>query len=451
MFAVVVAAQLALVAAAGTDVPFHDQWDVEGRWLYPRWFAGEWQWTDLFRAHNEHRIAWTHATNLLLVALNGQWDPLVQLALGAVLRAAVAAVLFDSLVHAGLALPARWVAAGVGLAFLPHLAWHNALWGFQSQVYWALLFGVLTVRFWTGPAGPGRRIAGLATAAAALMAMGPGALVPLAVLIVIAVRMLVAPRRLGLELAPAAGAVGVLVAAWFMRADVPEHAVLQARGLGEFLPAFGRMLAWPHTAQPWAAVVLNVPLALLVFARVSRRRSPAPGEDFVFTLGLWAILVAAAAAWTRGGGPEFAAGVPSRYADFMVLLPLANAASLGLIVTAPAANAARWRLAAGIWAAFLVLGWTGLSVETTRRVLLPRIRDREAPVRLAVAFQRTGDEAVFAGQPRLLVPHPHPASVRSVLADPRLRGRLPPSFQPEDAPGPLSRAVRSVLGRREAQ
>jgi hypothetical protein len=70
-----------------------------------------------------------------------------------------------------------------------------------------------------------------------------------------------------------------------------------------------------------------------------------------------------------------------------------------------------------------------------------------APVRVARAFQATGDPAVFAGQPRLLVPHPNPEAVRAVLNDPRMQGALPPSLQPGRPMGPLSRAVRWLLGR----
>jgi len=54
---------------------------------------------------------------------------------------------------------------------------------------------------------------------------------------------------------------------------------------------------------------------------------------------------------------------------------------------------------------------------------------------------------VFAGQPRLIVPHPNPESVRVVLTDPRMRGALPPSLQPGQPMGPWSRAVRTLLGR----
>jgi hypothetical protein len=191
-----------------------------------------------------------------------------------------------------------------------------------------------------------------------------------------------------------------------------------------------------------------LPLAAAVGLRLAGRRGAAAGEDFVLLLGGWAIAIAAAAAWSRGGGGEFDAGVPSRYVDFLVLLPLANAWCAWTLVREAAD---RWRrglrMVAVAWGGFLVVGWAGLSVETMRRIVGPRWRDREAPVRLAREFQRTGDPAVFAGQPRLLVPHPNPESVRAVLGDPRMRGALPPSLQPEQPMGPLSRATRTLLGR----
>jgi len=159
--------------------------------------------------------------------------------------------------------------------------------------------------------------------------------------------------------------------------------------------------------------------------------------------------VALATAWMRGGGAALSVGVPSRYVDFLVPLPLANAWCALVLTREAGANwgrRARWMT--GAWAAFLLVGWVGLSTEVMRRLILPRARDREAPVRLTRAFQETGDVAVFVGQPRLLVPYPDPGkSVRAVLDDPRLRGMLPPSLQPERPMGPLSQAVRWVLGR----
>src|SRR4051812_26038539 len=84
------ACQLWLVARAGTDIPFHDQWDVEGRWLYPAWLDGTLRFAQLFQPHNEHRIVWTYLLDLGLFWADRQWDPLVQMLAGVALRATIA-------------------------------------------------------------------------------------------------------------------------------------------------------------------------------------------------------------------------------------------------------------------------------------------------------------------------------------------------------------------------
>jgi hypothetical protein len=229
---------------------------------------------------------------------------------------------------------------------------------------------------------------------------------------------------------------------------VAEHAALGAGSTRQFFSAFFRLLGWPHSDQPWAAVILNLPLAGLLWFRLRKQRPAAAGEDFVMLLAGWAIVVALAAAWSRGGGVEFIVGVPSRYVEFMVLLPLANAwCAIQLAREAQPRWPAGGRWVAGAWGVFLLVGWLALSADVMRGIVLPRARDREAPIRLVREFQRTGNAAIFEGQPRLLVPHPNPESVRTVLADPRMQGHLPPSLQPDRPMGPLSRAARGVLGR----
>jgi hypothetical protein len=200
--------------------------------------------------------------------------------------------------------------------------------------------------------------------------------------------------------------------------------------------------------MPAAAIVLNLPLLTVVATRLLRARTPAPGENFVIVLGGWSVVAAGALAWARGGGHELDVGVTTRYVDFLLFLPIANAMCVFWLV--PATGPARLRLAqamAGAWALFLLVGWLGLSAQVIRGFILPRMHDRDLPVRLAVAFQQSGDPAVFAGQHPYFLPHPHLESVWVVLHDPRMHGALPPSFQPERPLGPLSRAVRWVLGR----
>jgi hypothetical protein len=105
------------------------------------------------------------------------------------------------------------------------------------------------------------------------------------------------------------------------------------------------------------------------------------------------------------------------------------------------------RVMAVAWGVFLFIGWLGVSAQIMRGFILPRMRDRDITVRLAVAYQRSRDAEVFAGQPVFFVPHPNLKSVQVVLDDPRMRGALPPSFQPDQPMGPLSRAIRSLLSR----
>lgn len=449
VFALVLAAQFFLVARIGTDIPYQDQWDAEGRLLYPAWRDGTWSGADLLRAHNEHRILWTRLLDLALFSANGQWDPLVQLAANALVRAAGAALLAGMLARG----MGRWgrvgVGAGAGLAYLPHVAWENALWGFQSSVYFVIFFSLAALAL-LGNASrtPAQLAGGLASGVAALLAMGAGAFVPVTLLGLVLVRAIEWRRFDRARWSEAWPALVLLAMAGILRVAVPAHATLQAATARQFFNALGRALAWPHTGMPLAALVMNLPLLLLVGARLAGLRRAVAGEDFVLLIGGWSAVAAGAMAWTRGGGHEFDAGVTLRYVDFLLLLPIANTwCALRLAREAAAERQTLARLLAGSWGVFLFIGWLGLSAQIMRGFILPRMRDRDVTVRLAVAYQRSGNAAVFAGQPAFFVPHPNLTVVRAVLDDPRMRGALPPSFQPDRPMGPLSRAVRVLLGR----
>ena len=442
----VAAAQLWLVAKAGTDIPFYDQWGVEGRWLYPAWCAGTLRFADFLRTQNEHHILWTHLLNLVLFAANGQWDPLVQMAAMVGLRAACAGGLAAALMPGWGRAGRLLVAAGVICAFLPFLAWHSVLWGFESHTYFCLGFSLLAFGLLgTARMSPGRWISGLAAGIAAQLGMGAGAFVPMALLGLAAVRTMESrPRRLAWW--PVTVAVPLLVLAAALRVTVPGHAGLEASSPCQFLAVLGRCLAWPYPGNPWVALVANVPLVLVVWQRLTRRQARRPGGDYALLIGFFAMATSVAEAALRGGSPELAVGLPSRYADFQVLLPVANAWCLCALLPAVPE---RWRLMAWLgalaWLLVLLSGWLALSAQMWRGVIRPRMADRDAPVRLVQAFQATGDARVFTGQPRLLVPGPDLKSVWDVLTDQRLRGRLPPSLQPGRPLGPLSALVRGIL------
>src|SRR5688572_22013384 len=62
------------------EIPHADQWAAEGAAVYARMLRGEWSWTEIFKASNEHRIVTTRLLSAGLFALTGyQWDPTLQL------------------------------------------------------------------------------------------------------------------------------------------------------------------------------------------------------------------------------------------------------------------------------------------------------------------------------------------------------------------------------------
>ena len=70
-------------------MPYWDQWD-EARDLFRPWLKGQLTWGMLFAPHNEHRIFFTRVLDLLVIRLNGQWDPLLQMTVNAAIHAAFA-------------------------------------------------------------------------------------------------------------------------------------------------------------------------------------------------------------------------------------------------------------------------------------------------------------------------------------------------------------------------
>ena len=441
VFSFVLAAQLWLVAAAGNDIPFYDQWGVEGSWLYPAWRTGQLGLLDLFRLHNEHRIFWTHLLNLGLFELNGQWDPLVQIGVGAGVHALVAATLTTFLTKSLTPGRAYLVVGAIAVVCLPIAGWHNALWGFQSQVYFSILFGVPALA-WLPRVET--RWRGAVCAVAAMLAMGSGGLLPLALLVLLGLRLVESRPPCAEWKTELVVLLVFLVGILAGQSEAGHGAPLQAASMSDFFGAWLRLLAWPHAERPLASLVMNLPLALVVGGRLAGRRRSVAGENLAVALGLWAVIIAAAAAWRRGGGEELSNGVPSRYVDFLVLLLLAN---FWCLLQLAAESQRRIRLAAFVWAFFVLIGWSGFSVEMWQRVVRPLAIRREQSAQLMRNFQQTRDPAVFAGQPRLLVPHPTLGSMEVVLDDPRMNGALPPSLQPEKPMGPLSRGVRWLLRR----
>ena len=139
---VVIGAKCWMIGRYGNPTPFWDQWDAEGAVLYPRYLGGTLQLADLIAPHNEHRILMTRLWSLLLLELEGYWDPILQMLANTLILGAVIAVL----VAAFRPLLTTWswtsIAAFTTVMFALPFAWENTLQGFNSQWYFLLLISL---------------------------------------------------------------------------------------------------------------------------------------------------------------------------------------------------------------------------------------------------------------------------------------------------------------------
>ncbi len=422
-----------LVRSAGSPVPFWDQWDAEAFGLYGPWLRGQLHWLDLVRAHNEHRIVLTRLADLALFAGLGEWNPWAQLLLNGALHALTAAAL-GALFWPALPARERGVFfAGLAVLFTALAGWQNALWGFQSQVYFANL---LTVAAIAGLvlARPGNAgwAGGWVAAVLALGANGSGLLAPAAVLAATALPAARTERPPGTR--RAWFTVAMLVAAGLaLHSTVPGHAALQARSVGQFFAVFTQALAWPWVDQGAWCLVMQLPLAWLVCRR-ARGAGLDNFERAALGLGIFALLQAAAIAYSRGGGLTDARPL-SRYQDPLLL---GAAAQLFAALRLWSASSRPARLAVLAWGGATLAGLLGLTVTNlTLHLPYKRVQD-QAGLQMVRTYLATGDATVFHTDPRLTGPHPDADAVRRVLDDPALRAVLPADLRaPADSGAPV--------------
>jgi len=349
------ALRVALIGDLGTGIPWMDQWDREGLFIYEPWVQGQLSWGAIFEPYLEHRIAWTNLWNIGLFELCGQWDPMVQIVAQAVIPALTAGFCVWGLVvaHSG-RLWRSAVLAGALMAFGAPFAYQNILWGFQSSfaLYVLLSLGgcAAAALAWGNPQYGGLALlAGLA----APLAMGAGALVgpiifALTILVMLAEKK-VTRRSRGMLL------VGLVCLGWglALRSTSTAMNFTHARSLSEFGKVWLAACAWPNSRFPWMAGLACLPVGLLIVQVVRKASSPRSHELFIVGVFLWATASAAAGAWARGALGSIP---PSRYCDFLTVLCWVNLLALFSVLRAwREQGKVRWR-APGV---LITMAWLG--------------------------------------------------------------------------------------------
>jgi hypothetical protein len=421
-----VGAKFWLIQRSGSPLPYFDQWDGEAAAVYIPYLEHQLSVADLFRAHNEHRIFFTHAYNLLLLVLNGQWDGQLQMVVNAVIHCMCVAG-FGWLM-ARLLGRRKWpfIWPLLALALVLPFAWENTLWGFQSQFYFLLIASLLTL-WWLGvsESRSSRWWWGVIAGTLGLFTVASGFLAAAAVLGLAVLDILKQRRNWRRHMPTLVVCALIMATGLLVKVHVPQHDALQAHSVHAFLIALGKNLAWPSVTRPWLAFLNVFPLLGLGWIYLRSKDKPDSASQMILGVGIWAVLQSLAIAYARGG---FGNPPDWRYMDASSFIMIANGLSILLLL---ARYRERLRFAP-VWyagfAAWLLAGLSGLWLVTdlAEKFGLPPWKVRQsARLANARAFIATDDEQVFEHKEPSSLPFPYVAELVFLLRTPDIRTNLP--------------------------
>lgn len=436
---IVLGGHFLLIERAGSPVPLHDQWQAEAEYIFLPSLDGTLNTHLLFHYHGEHRIVPTRLLALALFKLNNdRWDVRLQMTANAFLAAAFTAFVILFAVRYLHLLSLFLFAAAFSALHASALFYGNALWGFQSQFYFLLLFTVahlaLTLRH--APFSP-RWFLGLLCSALACLSMGSG-FFSAAIVAVLSFWRFLIPRRSRLPHATLINSFTHLLIVIIALATAP-HFPSSSPDLSNVLHTFLHCLAWPlRFYNPWGAL-LWFPFALFL-VQLIRRRVPSHRDLLLAALGLWVLTQIAAIAWARSTPAPV---IAPRYYDILLLGLVANTLALARLL-----RFSRFQLPRRTHFSLIAVStlWLGTAAwfafhfaESHRRYDLPALASyAERQIHHVRTFLATDDPAALQAEPYPKVPHPDPVYLAQLLRDPRVRTFLPPELNDIPAP-PLSR------------
>lgn len=428
----VIGAKCWMIGRYGNPTPFWDQWDAEGVLLYPRYLGGTLQLADLIAPHNEHRILMTRLWSLLLLELEGYWDPILQMLGNTLIFGGLVALLVAA--FRPLFAQTSWImfAFFSVLLFSLPLGWGTSLEGFNSQWYFMLLFGLaglvavtnaraFALRWWVA----------LLLLIAGYFSMAGGTAAAAAAFSICALQMICARRSGASEWL---ALIILLAVTGAMALAVPvlaHHAPLKAHSAGEFLEALIIIMSWPAAiginsigVRTLGALILYAP-ALLTIMHVIKTRPPLTDRSwFLAVFAGWMTLAAAALAYGRAATP-----IVARELDLIMLaMPLNFGCLLYLLhVNRPFQRPRLAQAVVALWLIPVCLG-TAVAFKQAMRSIAEKRDFSQKETRNLRAFLDTGDIGALTNKPELEIPYPDPKRLAAIASSPVIRALLPPEL-----------------------
>lgn len=328
----------------GVDVPFSDQWDHEIYGLLKSYVNGSIGWQDFVLPANEHRIVLTRALNLGIFILSGQtYNNLTIMYAQAVVSVIPLFVTLLLLAEEEISVLFFLSAA---VAFGACFSYENLLWGYQSQVYFALAATSFALAWSSRKSVPAVRVGFCILAQGANMAsaMFTGATASFA-----ALWQAWETRRISTVFKAAIFiSLSALTSTWIWHN--PGHAVLRANSARALLATVSLYLKWP--TDRWivdghaglSALPVWLGAFFYSFQVIKKKKLSTRFERYTVLWTVWTAMTVGAASFARSGH------IPNRYTDYLVieLIVVACAAWLASRRTQASMMTMFWGVAAAV-------------------------------------------------------------------------------------------------------
>ena len=296
-------------------LPFWDQWDAEGANLLLPWVEGHFKFSDLWKPHNEHRIVPTRILALLCFKWSGYWNNLNEARLNIVIASAAPIFLIWIISRVTELRGFIWlvlIVITVGGSF--PFGWENMLVGFQSQVYFLVLFAVLAMTLASvRPESMWAFTTVILLCILSILTMASGLLTPLGVAGVYGVNWYTNRSSRGRTAVFILMLISCAIVGYASIPYVPGHQMLRATSIDEFMKAITKVFSWPSRANGWAALPLWLPALIGIPSLLIRKNL---GRIDILMIGcfLWTTAQALAIGYGRGHDLD---QVTSRYSDLL--------------------------------------------------------------------------------------------------------------------------------------
>lgn len=420
---VVLGGKLITIFALGSPMPFGDQWDGEAANLFSPYLKGTLSFADLMAAHNEHRIFVFRVFALAHLELAGEWNVRLEMVFGAIVHTAVITWL-AALLMPLIAVHRRMLLAGfVALLFALPMGYENTLWGFQGQVYLALLFGIAAlVAFAFATPFSARWFGGLAAAVLSYFSFATGVAAVLAVVALVGLQIATDVRkRCGREIAGVVVLTLIALAMILWAASIPHPISVPWTSFIQGLCRFAALVGAGF-----------VPMVWFCYHTVARRPGISDRVWVAVGIGVWVTVQLVLLAYGRG------TAIAARYLDIVLLVyPVALVAVFASLDRARASRFSRFAMQGAVTWVFIVVaafGALGYGLVLKAVAWAEGAHQQEVNVQAYLDTRNVADLKAKGGRGQTVdLSFPDPQRLAAILADPDVRSILPREFRPTDA------------------